>query len=71
MKVSRDEMAAIHKLLSEHQAHEEVQGYDPDILERAVKGSLTVWHALAFGTVIALSLLWGAGVIGAVIEWAK
>ncbi len=60
-------MAAIHKLLSEHRAHEEVRGYDPETLGTG-RGSLTVWRALVIGTVVALTLLWLAGLIGAAID---
>jgi len=71
MRVSKRDMADIHKLLSERRAHEEVQGYDPETLGSLAHKGLTVWHAFAFGTLIAFTLLWGAGVIGEVIAWAK
>jgi hypothetical protein len=66
MKVSKSELAAIHKLLAEHQAHEDVQGYDPALF--AEPRPLTVWHALGIGLVAALVLVWLAGLIGAVID---
>ena len=66
MKLNDRDMAAAHKLLSEHLAHEDVRGYDPEVYSPTVKGTMLT-RAFILGALMAGLLYWLGGLLGALV----